>query len=315
MGGFYLKAMVYNKESKRFAMQDVAMPEPKRGEVLIQVVASSINAADYRTIKLGIGPKSGIYGADVAGKVVKLGEGITRVAIGDEVLGDIANEGFGGFAEYVAVSEALLGKKPATVSFETAAASTLSGVTALQAFRLAGKDLKGKRVLIIGASGGVGTFAVQLAKHYGAEVTGVTGGRNLEQARAIGADYVIDYHEQDCFASGKQYDLILGVQGDASLGDYKHALTSNGAAIVIGGALNRVFQIMAFGWLYSMGGKRIKMLAAKPNAKDTEALMQLVAAGSIRPVIEQIVPLAELNKAFHYVASCHASGKVVVKVS
>jgi len=310
-----MKAMVYNKESKHFAMQDVAMPEPKRGEVLIQVAASSINAADYRTIKLGIGPKSGIYGADIAGKVVKLGEGVTRLAVGDSVQADIANEGFGGFAEFVAVSEALLGRKPATVSFETAAACTLAGVTALQAFRLAGKDLKGKRVLIIGASGGVGTFAVQLAKYYGAEVTGVTGGRNLEQTRQIGADYVIDYHKQDCLASGKQYDLILGVQGDASPDDYNKALTRDGTAVVIGGALNRVLQIMAFGWLYSMGGKRIKVLAAKPNAKDTEELMQLVAAGSIHPVIEQIVPLDELDKAFHYVATSHASGKIVVKIS
>lgn len=309
-----MNAMVYSKESKHFAMQDVAVPEPKRGEVLIQVVASSINAADYRTMKLGIGPKSGIYGADVAGKVVMLGEGVTRVAIGDEVQGDIANEGFGGFAEYVAVSEELLGKKPATVSFETAAATTLAGVTALQALRLAGKDVKGKSVLIIGASGGVGTFAVQLAKHYGAKVTGVTSGRNIEQTKTLGADNVIDYHKLDCLASGTRYDLILAVQGDASPREYMNALTKGGTVVIIGGALIRVLQIIAFGWLYSMGGKRIQVLAAKPNAKDTEELMQLVEAGLIRPVIEQIVPLAELDKAFRYVASGHASGKVVVKI-
>lgn len=314
MGGTMMKAMVYNKKDGRFTMQEVVTPEPRQGEVLIRVHASSINAADYRTMKLGIGPKSGIYGADIAGTVVSLGEGVTRLSVGDEVQGDVATDGFGGFAQYAVAPETLLGKKPASVSFETAAATTLAGVTAMQVFRLAGMDVRGKRVLVIGASGGVGTFAVQLAKHYGAEVTGVTSARNLEQTRAIGADHVIDYQKEDCLAGGKQYDLILGVQGDASPGEYKHALARGGAAIVIGGVLNRVFQIMAFGWLYSMGGKRFRVLAAKPNAKDTEELMQLVAAGWIRPVIEKIVPLEELDKTFHYVAAGHASGKVVIRV-
>lgn len=309
-----MKALVYSKESKQFVMQKVATSEPKRGEVLIRVHASSINAADYRTMKLGIGPGSGIYGADVAGTVVKVGKEVTQFAVGDAVQGDLASEGFGGFAEYVAAPEALLGRKPATVSFETAAAVTLAGVTALQAFRLSGKDVKGKRVLIIGASGGVGTFAVQLAKHYGAEVTGVTSERNLEQTRTIGADHMIDYHKQDCLAIGNRYDLILAVQGDASPAEYKNALASGGVAVVIGGALNRVLQIMAFGWFYSLGQKRIKLLAARPDARDTEQLMCLVAAGSIRPVIEKIVPLEETDKAFRYVASGHASGKVVIKI-
>ena len=310
-----MKAMVYNKKDGRFTMQEVATPEPRQGEVLIRVHASSINAADYRTMKLGIGPKSGIYGADIAGTVVSLGEGVTRLSVGDEVQGDVATDGFGGFAQYAVAPETLLGKKPASVSFETAAATTLAGVTAMQAFRLAGMDVRGKRVLVIGASGGVGTLAVQLAKHYGAEVTGVTSARNLEQTRAIGADYVIDYRKADCLANGKQYDLILAVQGDASPREYKHALAKGGATVVIGGALNRVFQVMAFGWIYSMGGKRIRVLAAKPNAADTEALMQLVAAGSIRPVIEKIVPLEELDEAFHYVSAGHASGKVVVRIA
>ncbi len=308
-----MRAMVYSKTSKRFAMQEVETPKPKRGEVLIRVHASSINAADYRTLHLGIGPKSGIYGADVAGEVVKLGEGVTRFAVGDAVQGDIST-GFGAYAEYVAAPEELLAKKPAIVSFETAASVPLAGITALQALRLAGNNLKGKRVLIIGASGGVGTFAVQLAKHYDAEVTGVTSGRNLEQTRAIGADYVVDYTKQNCLSSGKQYDRILAVQGDASPSDYRNALVDGGTAVVVGGAIKRVLQIMAFGWLYSRGGKRVQVIAAKPNAKDTEELMPLVADGLIHPVIEQIVPLEELDKAFHYVASGHASGKVVIRI-
>jgi NADPH:quinone reductase-like Zn-dependent oxidoreductase len=309
-----MKAMVYRRNENKFTMSEVPSPEPAKGEVLVRVHASSINAADYRSLKLGIRAENGIYGADVAGTVVKLGEGVTRLAVGDAVQGDLAMEGFGGFGECTTGPEELFSKIPSGVSFETAAATTLAGVTALQAFRLASMDLRGKRVLIIGASGGVGTFAVQLAKYYGAEVTGVTSARNLEQARAIGAERVIDYHREDALASGAQYDLILGVQGNTSPRAYKRALNKGGAAIVVGGALNQVFKILVFGWLYSIGGKRVAMLAAKPNAKDTEELMRLVAAGTIRPVIEKVVPLEELDEAFRYVASGHASVKVVVKV-
>ena len=309
-----MKAMVYDSKEKKFAMSELPSPEPAKGEVLVRVHASSINAADYRSIKLGIRAENGIYGADVAGTVVKLGEGVTRLAMGDAVQADLATNGFGGFGEFAAGPEALFSKIPAGVSFETAAATTLSGVTALQAFRLANMELRGKRVLVIGASGGVGTFAVQLAKHYGAEVTGVTSARNLEQTRAIGADHVIDYHQKDAFTSGKQYDLILGVNGSTSPREYKQALYKGGAAIVIGGALNQVFKILSFGWLYSIGGKRVAMLAARPTARDTEELMRLVAAGTIRPVIEKIVSLEELNEGYRYVASGHASGKVVVKI-
>lgn len=310
-----MKALVYSKREGTFSMREVDKPVPKKGEVLIRVRASSINAADYRTKKLGIGPKSGIYGADVAGTVVSLGEGVTRLSVGDEVLGDLAQEGFGGFAEYVTAPEALLGRKPETVSFEAAAASTLAGVTAMQALRLDGNDLSGKNVLINGASGGVGTFAVQLAKHFGARVTGVTSAKNLAQTRAIGADRALDYKAEDALAEGGRYDLILAVQGDRSPRQLIRALKPGGSAVIIGGALRRVFQVLIFGWLYRSGGKQIRVLTASPNAKDTEELMQLVSQGKINPVIEHIVALKDAGKAFFEVEKCHASGKVVVRVS
>jgi NADPH:quinone reductase-like Zn-dependent oxidoreductase len=310
-----MKAMVYNKNDRQFTLSEVEMPEPKTGEVLIRVHASSINAADYRTMKFGLGPTSGIYGADVAGTVVKLGAGVTRLVVGDAVQGDLAMDDFGAYAEYVAAPEVLLAKKPEEVSFEMAAASTLAGGTALQAFRFAGIDLKGKSVLVLGASGGVGTFAVQLAKHYGAEVTGVTSERNLEQTRAIGADHVIDYHKQDALAAGKQYDLILAVHGSDTPTAIRKALRSGGAAIVVGGAVMRVLKLMLFGRLFPVGRKPVRAFMAKPNAEDTEQLMRLVTAGIIRPVIEKIVPFAEIGEAFRYVASGHASGKVVIRIA
>lgn len=309
-----MKALVYSKRERTFSMQEVDKPVPKKGEVLIRVVASSINAADYRTKKLGIGPRSGIYGGDVAGTVIQLGEGTTRFSIGDEVQGDLAMEDFGAFAEYVAAPEALLGKKPANVSFETAAATTLAGVTALQALRLSGNNLSGKRVLIIGASGGVGTFAVQLAKYLGAQVTGVTSAKNLAQTRAHGADRVLDYTAEDTLAQGERYDLILAIQGANSPRELCRALAHGGIAVIVGGALARVFQAMFFGWLYRGDEKRVRVLAARPNAEDTESLMQLVAQGKIKPVIDRVVALEDAGNAFLEVEKGHTSGKVVVRV-
>ena len=310
-----MKAMVYDKAlPARLALREVEDPVPQRGEVLIRVYASSINAADYRSMRLGIVPKNGIYGADVAGTVVRCGADTSRFAVGDEVLGDLADSGFGGFAEFVAAPEALLSKKPAGVSFETAAPVPLAGGTALQAIRLAG-DLAGKRVLIIGASGGVGSFALQLAKINGAVVTAVTSTRNLDQARALGADYVCDYTKENPLAKRAQYDRIFVMHGDRRMRDLRFALATGGIAVIVGGALKRVIQASLLGGLYSTGGKRICVLSAKPDAKNTAELMRLVETGAIKPVIERVVPLHEMAQAFAHVARGHAGGKVVVRVA
>ena len=310
-----MKAVVYDPRIPgKLALREAEKPVPADDEVLIRVHACSVNAADYRTLKLGIIPKRGIFGADVAGTVAAVGKNISTIAVGDEVLGDLAMFGFGGFAEYTLAPEHLLAKKPASVSFETAATVSLAGVTALQAVRFGGDVRQGQSVLVLGAGGGVGTYCVQLAKHFGARVTAVCGFHNLEQARTLGADRVIDYAKEDCIAFEERYDRILAVNGRRALKDYHRALHPGGIAVIVGGALSQVLGTMAFGFLFSSGGRSLRVLAAKANAQDGAYLVQLIASGSIAPVIERIVPLEEAIEAFHFVAAGHASGKTVIRI-
>jgi NADPH:quinone reductase-like Zn-dependent oxidoreductase len=310
-----MKAIVYDRKgTKMFELRELEKPVPKQGEVLLRVRACSISAADYRSLKLGIPAKQGVYGADVAGTAVSVGEGVNRLAIGDDVMGDLASSDFGGFAEYAVAPEAILAKKPAELSFEAAATIALSGVTALQAVRLGGDIHPGQRVLILGAGGGVGTYAVQLAKYFGAEVTAVCGTRNVEQARSLGADMVLDYTRVDCLNDGSRYDRILAINGKRALRDYYRALKPGGIAIVVGGALSQVLAAMAFGFLYADGGRRICILAAKANADSSAFVAELIRQGRITPVIERIVSLEETGEAFSYVAAGHARGKVVVRM-
>lgn len=310
-----MKALVYDRKgTNKFELRELEKPVPKQGEVLLRVRACSISAADYRSMKLGISARNGVYGADVAGTVVSVGEGVNRIAIGVDVMGDLASRDFGGFAEYAVAPEAILAKKPAQVSFETAATISLSGVTALQAFRLGGDTRPGQRVLILGAGGGVGTYAVQLAKYFGAEVTAVCGTRNVEQTRNLGADMVLDYTQADCLNDGTHYDRILAINGKRTLRDYYRALKPRGIAIVVGGSLTQVLGAMALGFLFTGGGRRICTLVAKANPDDSAAVAELVRQGRITPVIERTVSLEETGEAFAYVATGHARGKVVVRM-
>ena len=193
-----MKAIVFDKNlsPEKFVLREVEKPTPAEGQVLVKIMAASINAADYRSIRLGNIPKSGIFGADIAGKVEAVGAGVSRLKVGDEVFGDIMSAGWGGLAEYVAVPEKLLAIKPAAVSFLDAASLPIACLTALQGLRDLGGIKAGHRVLIHGAGGGVGTFAVQLAKYFGAEVTAVCGPHNVEQSKTLGADRVIDYTKE-----------------------------------------------------------------------------------------------------------------------
>lgn len=310
-----MKAVVYDPRIPgRLALREAENPVPADDEVLIRVHACSVNAADYRSIRLGIVPKRRIYGADISGTVTAVGRNIATIAVGDEVLGDLAMFGFGGFAEYTVAPEHLLAKKPPSVSFEAAATVSLAGVTALQALRLGGEIRQGQSVLVLGAGGGVGTYCVQLAKHFGARVTAVCGAQNVEQMRALGANRVIDYAREDCLAQGERYDRILAVNGKRTLRDYHRALNRGGTAVIVGGALSQVFGTMAFGFLYTSGLRSLRVLAAKANAQDSAYLVQLIADGSIAPVIERIVPLEQAVEAFHLVAAGHARGKTVVKI-
>ncbi|MCE5188223.1 MAG: NAD(P)-dependent alcohol dehydrogenase [Eubacteriales bacterium] len=308
-----MKAIVYNRKlPEKLVLRELEEPVPGKGEVLLRVRACSINAADYRSMKLGIPAKHGVYGADMAGTVVAVGEEVTRFSVGDHVMGDLTLSRFGGFAEYTTAPEAVLAKKPEDMPFETAATISLAGVTALQAVRLGGEIQPCQRVLIFGAGGGVGTFAIQLSKFFGAEVTAVCGAQNLEQSLTLGADRAMDYRREDCLDGRVKYDRILAINGERALRQYYSALKPGGIAVIVGGSLKQVFGAMAFGFLYAGDGRQIRLLAAKTSAADAAYLAELVERGRIKPVIERIVPLAKITEAFAYVSAGHAKGKVVL---
>lgn len=312
-----MKAVVYAKNgtSVPLAFREVDMPTPKDDEVLIKIYASSINAADYRLIRMGMGiPKSGIFGADIAGRVEDVGKNVTQYKPGDDVVGDLADCGSGGWAEYVVAKANCVTKKPANVSYDIAAAVPLAGTTALMALRDTGNMQPGQKVLINGAGGGVGTFAVQLAKYFGAEVTAVCSATNADMVRAIGADHVIDYALEDFTRSGIQYDRIIAVNGYHPLSDYKKSLKPTGIYVMVGGTFPQIFKSIFFGPWMSMGGRKMRVQNAKSNTTDVAFLMDLVAAGKIRPVIDRRYPLGETPEAYRYVNEGHPRGKVVITV-
>jgi NADPH:quinone reductase-like Zn-dependent oxidoreductase len=311
-----MKAVVYEKKSAPdvFVLREVAQPVPQANEVLVKIYAVSVNAGDYRSVQMGSIPKHGIFGADIAGKIEAVGNSVTMFKVGDEVFGDISGCGFGGFAEYVAVPEKVLALKPAAVSFEDASALSLAGVTALQGLRNAGKIQPGQKVLINGAGGGVGTFAVQLAKYFGAEVTAVCGAHNVELVRSLGADEVIDYKKEDFLTSGKKYDLVLGVNGNRPLTDYPDVLAAHGIFVIVGGRISQVIKTLVFGPIMSLGSKKYRALAAKPDAKDASYMIKLVEEGKIKPVIDRRYALHETAQAMRYVCEGHTRGKVVITV-
>lgn len=308
-----MKAVVYDQ--KALVLREMEKPVPGDGEVLVRILAVSVNAADYRSMRMGIIPKRKIFGADISGRIEAAGKNISRFGIGDEVFGDISACGFGGFAEYAAVPESALALKPPGVSFETAAAVPMAGVTALQALRDRGNIRPGQKVLICGAGGGVGTFAVQLARHFGAEVTTVCGEKNAKASRSLGANHVINYKERDFTKGNERYDLILAVNGNESLFTYRRMLAAKGTFVMVGGALPQVIRSLLFGWLMSAGGRKMKFLAAKPSTQDLEFLIRLVENGKLKPVIDRRYSLEETAEAVRYLGLGHALGKVVITVS
>ncbi|MEN4041901.1 MAG: NAD(P)-dependent alcohol dehydrogenase [Anaerolineaceae bacterium] len=312
-----MNAIVYDKRNKpdRLALRKVEKPLPGEKEVLVKIHAVSVNAADYRSLKMGIIPKRKIFGADIAGWVEAVGEHTQLIRVGDKVLGDLSGIGFGGFAEYVTAPEKVLTLKPAQVSFVDAAALPMAAVTALQGLRMMGNIQSGQKVLIHGAGGGVGTFAVQLARHFGAEVTAVCSTRNIELVSSLGADQVIDYTKEDFLKTGKRYDLIAVINGKRSILDYRRALTDSGVCVLVGGALSQLLAITIFGGLLSIGSRKFRILAAKPNPEDLALITDLVADGKIRPVIDKVFPFEETAKAVRYLSDGNAQGKVVILVA
>ena len=306
-------------------LKEVAKPTPEDDEVLVKVHAASVNAGDWHLmradpflIRLMYGlrkPSRPILGSDVAGRVEAVGQSVTQFQPGDEVFGDLSNSGFGAFAEYVSAAESALIHKPARLSFAQAAAVPLAAVTALQALRDKGQLQAGQTVLISGASGGVGSYAVQIAKALGAEVTGVCSTAKVEMVRSLGADHVIDYTREDFTQSGQQYDLILAVGGRRPLSAYRRALKPKGIYVMVGGETAQLFQVMLLGpWLSRRGSQKFGTMLAQPNQRDLALVSELLEAGKVVPVIDQCYPLPEVPDAIRYLESGYARGKIVIKV-
>ena len=320
-----MKAIVYTKYGSPdvLHLKDVEKPTPKDDEVLIKIRAASVNAYDWHFLTADIflirlmgggllKPKDSRLGADIAGQVETVGRNVKQFQPGDEVFGDI---GHGGFAEYVCAPESRLALKPANLSFEEAAAVPMAALTALQGLRDEGRIQPRQKVLVNGASGGVGTFAVQIAKAFGAEVTAVCSPRNLEQAHALGADLVIDYTREDFTQNGEQYDLIFAANGYHPLSAYKRALTPQGIYVMAGGTMAQIFQAMLLGsWMSKKGGKKMGGVSAKIDQKDLGIIKELLEAGKVVPVIDKRYPLSEAAEALRYLGEGHARGKVVITV-
>lgn len=307
-------------------LQEVAQPTPKANEVLVKIHAASVNAADWHLlradpflVRLMFGlfkPKVQILGSDIAGEVATVGAAVKQFQPGDLVFGDLSGVGLGAFAEYVAVLETALALKPANLSYTQAAAAPLAAITALQGLRDHGKLQPGHKVLINGASGGVGTFAVQIAKALGAEVTAVCSTTKVDLVRSLGADHVIDYTKADFARNGQQYDLILAANGNRSLADYRRALTPTGIYVMVGGTMTQLFQAMLLGPWYSLRSRqKLGNMLAQPNQQDLLFLKELLEAGKIAPVIDRSYPLAAVPDAIRYVEAGHARGKVVITVT
>jgi NADPH:quinone reductase-like Zn-dependent oxidoreductase len=311
-----MKAVVYNRKSypDRLVYCDINKPVPNDNEVLIKVHAVSLNAADYRSMKMGLIPKRKIFGADIAGRIESVGKNISLFKPGDEVMGDLASYGFGGLAEYVTAPERAVIIKPDQISFEDGATLPMAAMTALQALRNSANIQKGQKVLIVGSSGGVGTFAIQLSKYFEAEVTGVCSSKNVQQALSLGADYVIDYTKENFMKREKQYNIILGINGNYPLLAYKKILTSNGTYVMVGGSLSQIFKSLLFGWILSFGSKKMKSLAAKANKPDLELLATLLEKGNIKPVIDRRYSLDKTADAMNYLKQGHPTGKVVINI-
>lgn len=318
-----MKAVVYTEYGPPDVLQikEIAKPTPTDDEVLIKVQAVSVNRSDWEGLRgkplyARIGglrkPRRQILGSDIAGRVELAGRNVRRFQPGDEVFGDILWR-MGGFAEYVCARERDLALKPAGMTFEEVAAIPQAAVIALQGIRDKGQVQPGQKVLINGAGGGAGTFAVQLAKLYGAEVTGVDNTGKLDFMRSLGADHVIDYTREDFTNNGKQYDLILDLVAQRSVFAYKRALRPNGRYFCVGGSVATMFQILLLGsWIGRTTGKKIRVLAVQPNPRDMVYITELHEAGKVVPVIDRRYLLSEVPEALRYLGEGRAKGKVVI---
>jgi NADPH:quinone reductase-like Zn-dependent oxidoreductase len=321
-----MKAIVYTKYGLPDVLQlvEVAKPVHRDNEVLVKVHAASVNSWDWDLLRgtpfvNRIGglrkPKYPILGADIAGRVEAVGSNVTRFQTGDEVFGDISGSGWGGFAEYVCARDDVLARKPANMTFEQAASIPQAGVLALQGLRYGGQIHPGQRVLLNGAGGGVCTFALQIAKSFGAEVTGVDSAEKLDMLRSLGADHVIDYRKEDFTKNGKQYDLVLDVVVNRSIFDYKRVLSPNGVFVMIGGDIGEVMRGALVGaWISRTSSQTMGLLLHKPNAGDLEVLRELIEAGHVVPIIDRCYALRDASEAVRRLGEGRVQGKVVISM-
>jgi NADPH:quinone reductase-like Zn-dependent oxidoreductase len=318
-----MRAVVYTHYGSPDGMrvEQVAPPVPQAGEVLVKMHAASLNSIDWdlltgaflNRLEAPRTPKYSVLGSDIAGRVEAVGPHVAHLQPGDEVFGDLTDRGFGALAEYAAVPETMLVRKPASMSFEQAAALPQAGSLALRSLHQAGNLKAGQKLLINGAGGGVGTFALQMAVARGAEVTCVDRGDKLEMLRALGAGHVIDYTRVDFTRTGQRYDLILDVVARRSVAAYRRALHPGGKLIMIGGATTTIFQIMTLGALFSrMSSKKLALLWWSPRRDDLTALVELFDSGTIVSVIDSCYPLHETGAALRRLGEGHAQGKIVI---
>ncbi|MFC1946551.1 NAD(P)-dependent alcohol dehydrogenase [Chloroflexota bacterium] len=313
----------YGPPDKVLKLTDIQKPVPGDGEVLVKVHASCINWANV-TMSIGTPfaarmtsggitrPKYTIPGGDIAGTVEAIGSNVTQFQPGDEVYGDLGDSGFRGYAEYVSAAEKNLAIKPVNLTFEEAATVPQAAVVALQGLRNKGNIQPGKKVLINGSSGGIGTFAIQIAKSYDTEVTGVCSTRNTDFVLSLGADYVIDYTKEDFTRSQKKYDLVIATAGYRSIFEYKRALSPNGIYVSAGGAMKQVFQGMIGPLVSKIGSRKLTFLMHRPDQKDLTIMKELIEADTVKPVIDRSYPLEETADAFLYYAQGKTRGKVVI---
>ena len=320
-----MKAIVYHKYGSPdvLKLEEVRKPTPADNQLLIKVYAVSINRSDWEGVtgkplyaRIGglFKPGNKILGSDIAGTVEAVGKDVKQFKPGDEVFGLMLNYG-GGFAEYACKSEKALALKPASMTFEQAAAIPQAAVIALQGIRDKGQVQPGQKVLINGAGGGTGTFAIQLAKLAGAEVTGVDNTEKLELMQSLGADHVIDYTQEDFTKNGQQYDLILDVIAHRSVFAYQRALAPNGTYFMVGGSVATMFQSLLLGpWIRRTTGRKISILMVQTDARDLIYITELIESGKVVPVIDKRYALSETAEALRYLGEGHAKGKVVITV-
>ena len=308
-----MKALHYNK--KEFKFIELEKPSYTPNQVLVRIVSTSLNAGDYRLVQLNSIPKSGILGNSIAGIVEEVGASVQTLKVGDRIVCDTSNDGFGGLAEYIAVNESLCVKVPLNVSLIDVSACPVASTTALNALRVERQVKEDDRILIIGASGGVGTYMIQLAKQFKAHVTSVVSTHNMDQARDLGSDIVLNYKKDDITQLKETYDRIIVINGSYPLSFYRNHLKPNGLYVMVGGPIKQFIKNLILCPLYSLGNKKFRILNSKSNTSDLEEIITLVSNKKIIPIIEKVYPFDKSIEAYQVFEKGHSKGKIVIQIS